>query len=163
MCQAGEKAREAFRSGFIYFSITGTQVVCSVAVLWYNPCLLRLTEFKQPLLQESGFPTRLPNILDQQKYFDGLVGATDCTGAGDRLACLRAVPYAKLMAAINLSPNFASYQGLALAWGPMIDGKLFRNDALALLKTGKYAKVLHTEFFMLRLHFFTGSIHSWRC
>jgi len=90
---------------------------------------------------------RLPGILDQQKYFDGLVDATDCTGASDRLACLRAVPYAKLMAAINLSPNMFSYQSLNLAWEPMVDGKLFQSNPLALLQSGKYAKVLHIGFF----------------
>ena len=89
----------------------------------------------------------MPDILDQQKYFDGLVDATDCAGASDRLACLRAVPYAKLMAAIDLSPNQFSYQGLQLAWEPMVDGKLFRSNPLKLLQSGKYAKaLLHTGF-----------------
>ena len=32
ICQAGEKAREAFRSGFIYFLIMGIQVACSLVV-----------------------------------------------------------------------------------------------------------------------------------
>ena len=32
MWQAGEKAREAFRSGFTYFQIMGTQVACSLAL-----------------------------------------------------------------------------------------------------------------------------------
>ena len=32
MWQAGEKAQAAFRSGFTYFSMMGTQVVCSLAV-----------------------------------------------------------------------------------------------------------------------------------
>ena len=45
------------------------------------------------------------------------------------------------MAAIDRSPNFFSYQGLDLAWGPMVDGKLFQNDPLELLESGKYAKV----------------------
>jgi len=82
--------------------------------------------------------------LDQQKYFDGLVGATNCTGASDRLACLRAVPYAQLRAAIDLASNMFSYQGTP--WWPVVDGKLFQSDPLALLQSGKYAKVLHPEF-----------------
>jgi len=114
------------------------------------------------LLQESGAPRRLPDILDQQKYFDGLVSATSCTGASDRLACLRAVPYAQLMAAIDLSPGMFSYQG-TLAWEPMVDGKLFHSNPLALLQNGKYAKVLHNVFFWPKgFNCFTGSLHSWQ-
>jgi len=96
---------------------------------------------------------RLPGILDQQKYFDGLVDAADCTESSDRLACLRAVPFAKLMAAINLSPNLFSYQGLDLAWGPMVDGKVFESDPLELLESGKYAKVFYTEYFTSKATF----------
>jgi len=147
MWQAGEKAQVVFRSGSIYFSTMGIQVACSLVVSWYNPCFSPLVEFNQCFLQESGFPKRLPDVLDQQKYFDGLVNATKCTGASDRLACLRAVPYAQLMAAVNLSPNFLSYQGLNTVWGPMVDGKLFRSNPLKLLQSGKYAKVLPTGFF----------------
>ena len=114
------------------------------------------------MLQESGFPSPLPDILDQQSYFDGLVGATNCTGAIDRLACLRAVPYAQLMAAIDLSPNLFAYQA-NLAWQPMVDGKLFQSNPLALIQSGKYAKVLHTDCSFLPKSFicFTGSVHSW--
>jgi len=97
------------------------------------------------VLQESGFPNRLPDVLDQQKYFDGLVDETNCREASDRLACLRAIPYAQFKAAIDLSPNFLSYQGvLNLAWGPMVDGKLLQSNPLALVQSGKYAKVLNT-------------------
>ena len=62
------------------------------------------------MLQESGFPMSLPDILDQQKYFGDLVDTTNCTRASDRLACLRAVPYAQLMAALT-PPGLFSYQG----------------------------------------------------
>jgi len=80
--------------------------------------------FNRRVLQESGFPNRLPDVLDQQKYFDGLVDETNCREASDRLACLRAIPYAQFKAAIDLSPNFLAAQG-NLAWEPMVDGKLF--------------------------------------
>ena len=95
----------------------------------------------------------LPDILDQQKYFDGLVDTTNCTGASDRLACLRAVPYAQLMAALK-PPDLFSYQG-NLSWQPMVDGKLFQSNPLALVQSGKYAKVLHTEFFCLKASHFS--------
>src|SRR6266540_2052121 len=94
----------------------------------------------------------LPDILDKQRDFDFLVNATNCTGAKDRLACLRAVPYPQLMAALNPFPLFF----------PMVDGNLVQSNPLALVQSGKYAKVLHTDFLKSK-HFicFTGSIHSW--
>ena len=79
--------------------------------------------------------------MDQQKYFDGLVSGTNCTGASDQLACLRAVPYTQLMAASDHFPS---------VWWPMVDGKLFQSNPLALVQSGKYAKVLHTDIFYLK-------------
>ncbi len=81
----------------------------------------------------------LLDILDKQKDFDVLVNSTNCTGASDRVACLRAVPYAQLMAAINLYPGLLSFD-------PMVDEKLIQSNPLTLVQSGKYAKVLHTEF-----------------
>ena len=162
MWKAGGKVQEAFRLGFTYFSMVGIQAAYSLALSWYNFCFSSSAEFKQPLLQESGFPRRLPHVLNQQKYFDGLVEATNCTKAKDRLRCLRAAPYAKLMAAINRSPHFLSYDGLN-TWGPMIDGKVIKSSPLKLLQSGKYAKVLHTGCLLLKGFIcFTGSVHSWR-
>jgi len=78
--------------------------------------------------------------LDQQKGFDALVSATNCTRASDRLACLRAVPYAQLKAALDLFPGLLSSSG-KVPWWPMVDGKLIQSDPLALIQSGKYAKV----------------------
>ena len=112
-----------------------------------------LAGIKQHLLQESGFPLRLPDILNQQREFDRLVDATNCTGASDRLACLRAVPYDQFMAAIALPSDLFLAQ-LNVSFLPMIDGKLLQGDPLALLQSGKYAKVFHTVCFTYRLHLF---------
>jgi acetylcholinesterase len=92
--------------------------------------------------------------LDGQGLFDGLVSATNCTGASDRLACLRAVPYADLMTAINHFPLSVGSQDLVLAF-PMVDGKLLQSNPLELVQSGKYAKVLHTELF---IYFKTSSV-----
>jgi len=89
---------------------------------------------------------RLPDILNQQRDFDRIVGATNCTGASDRLACLRAVPYAQFMAAIELPSDLFSAE-LNVSFPPMVDGKLLQGDPLALLQSGKYAKVFHTVCF----------------
>ena len=98
------------------------------------------------MLQESGFPIRLPDVLDQQQDFDRIVGATNCTEASDQLACLRAVPYAQFMAAIGLPSDLFS-SPLNVSFLPMIDGKLLQSDPLTLLQSGKYAKVFHTLIF----------------
>jgi len=88
----------------------------------------------------------LPDALHQQVYFDQLVNDTSCTAADDKLKCLRKVPFAELMDAF---PSFASYQGLKLAWQPMLDGILFPRDPLISLQEGKYAKVLLRMFRVL--------------
>jgi len=83
----------------------------------------------------------MPDALHQQVYFDQLVNDTNCTTANDKIKCLRSVPFAQLMDAVNLSPSYASYQGLRVAWQPMVDGVLFQRDPLISLQQGKYAKV----------------------
>jgi len=90
-------------------------------------------------IMQSGFPTVLPDVLEGQTYFDHITSATNCTAASDRLACLRAVPFAQLMAAINLFPlTLGSSDMLTF---PMVDGKFFQDNPLALVQSGKYAKV----------------------
>jgi hypothetical protein len=76
-----------------------------------------------------------------QRYFDDLVNATNCTDAKDRLGCLRAVPYSQLIQAVNREPNIPSYQGLNLAWQPMVDGILIPRNPLQILQSGEYATV----------------------
>jgi len=76
-----------------------------------------------------------------QRYFDDLVNATNCTDAKDRLDCLRVVPYAQLIQAVNLEPNMFSYPSMKLAWQPMIDGHLIPRSPLQIIKSGAYARV----------------------
>ncbi|KAJ3492610.1 hypothetical protein NLJ89_g11195 [Agrocybe chaxingu] len=91
---------------------------------------------------QSGSPIRLPGILRQQKYFDSLVADTNCTASTDRLKCLRDAPFDQLMAAVNRTPTFLSYESLNLAWQPMVDGKVIVRDPLVSLQQGTYAKTL---------------------
>ena len=93
------------------------------------------------MLQQSGSPSKLPNVLDMQRYFDDLVNATNCTDAKDRLGCLRGVPYSQLIQAVNREPNLFSYQSLNLVWQPMIDGILIPRNPLQILQSGEYARV----------------------
>ncbi|KAF8154264.1 sterol esterase [Crassisporium funariophilum] len=91
---------------------------------------------------ESGSPSVLPDITEQQKYFDQLVGGTNCSSAADALTCLRDAPFDKLMAAMNEIPSFLSFQTLDLAWVPMVDGDLIVRDPLASLLSHRFAKVI---------------------
>lgn len=59
---------------------------------------------------QSGSPIPVAGVENGQKYYDAIVSETGCSGASDTLACLRTVPYAKLKAAVDDSPNIFSYQ-----------------------------------------------------
>lgn len=84
---------------------------------------------------------RLPEVLEQQVYFDNLVISTNCTNASDRFECLRETPYPALQSAIDASPGILSYQSFRLAWLPVIDGNLIPRNPMQLIESGKYAKV----------------------
>ncbi|KIK02646.1 hypothetical protein K443DRAFT_677378 [Laccaria amethystina LaAM-08-1] len=90
---------------------------------------------------ESGSPSPLNDITANQQYFDQLVVDAGCQGFADPIACLRTLPFEKLGDAINQSPNLFSYQSLALAWGPSIDGLFIKRDPQESLIKGLYAKV----------------------
>ncbi|KAJ3516346.1 hypothetical protein NLJ89_g1191 [Agrocybe chaxingu] len=63
---------------------------------------------------ESGSPIVLPDILQQQRYFDSLVIDTNCTTASDKLECLRDAPFEQLAAAVDRTPSLFAYQSLKL-------------------------------------------------
>ncbi|OJA18273.1 hypothetical protein AZE42_04997 [Rhizopogon vesiculosus] len=90
---------------------------------------------------ESGSPIPIGDITHGQGYYDFLVAQTGCTGASDTLQCLREVPYATLMNAINLTPNVLSYQSLALAWLPRVDGVFLTDNPQQLVLQGSVANV----------------------
>jgi acetylcholinesterase len=91
--------------------------------------------------QQSGSPMRLPDVLDQQVYFDGLVTATNCTDAPDRFQCLRQAPFSALQSAVDASPGLFSYQSMRLAWTPMVDGTLIPRNPMQLVESRKIARV----------------------
>ncbi|OJA18272.1 hypothetical protein AZE42_04996 [Rhizopogon vesiculosus] len=90
---------------------------------------------------ESGSPIPIGDITNGQGYYDFLVAQTGCTGASDTLQCLREVPYDTLMNAINETPNVLSYQSLALAWLPRVDGVFLTADPQQLVLQGSVADV----------------------
>jgi acetylcholinesterase len=109
---------------------------------------------------QSGSPIPVGDITLGQKYYDGIVSETKCSGAVDTLACLRLVPYDVLKAAIkSVSPGIFSYQvisalhycvcelisipsqSLVLAWLPRADGVFVTENPQKLVLDGKVANV----------------------
>jgi hypothetical protein len=96
--------------------------------------------------QQSGSPMRIPDVLDQQVYFDRLVTATNCTGAPDRFQCLRQAPFSALQSAVDASPGMFSYESMRPAWFPMVDGTLIPRNPMQLVESRKIAKVSRVGF-----------------
>ncbi|KAA1472235.1 carotenoid ester lipase precursor [Dentipellis sp. KUC8613] len=92
-------------------------------------------------VMQSGGPIPVAGVENGQRYYDDLVRDTGCDGQPDTLGCLRAAPFASLKAAMDKSPNFFSYQGLALPYLPRVDGDFIKESPLELVKQGKVAKV----------------------
>ncbi|TPX09123.1 uncharacterized protein E0L32_001614 [Thyridium curvatum] len=93
----------------------------------------------QSAILESGSPIAIfNNATGWQPYFDALVAKTGCSDAGDRLNCLRDLPWQTLNAIFNGS-NPLSVTAPTL--GAVIDGDFITAQASALLKQGKFAHV----------------------
>ncbi|KAF8896776.1 carotenoid ester lipase precursor [Gymnopilus junonius] len=92
-------------------------------------------------VMESGSPLGLSDTISQQPFFDQLVADTECTGSQDPIACLRAVPFEKLGAAINLSSNIFSFSSINIVWNPSVDGIVFQRNPQRSVQEGLYAKV----------------------
>ncbi|KIK61899.1 hypothetical protein GYMLUDRAFT_243065 [Collybiopsis luxurians FD-317 M1] len=90
---------------------------------------------------ESGSPISLGDITNGQKYYDQLVHATGCSESSDSLECLRSVPYPRLKAAVDATPNILEYQSLQLAWLPRVDGVFLSDNPQTLVKKGKVASI----------------------
>ncbi|KAF7362887.1 Carboxylic ester hydrolase [Mycena venus] len=89
----------------------------------------------------SGSPLTTTSVAEAQPDYDGLVAATNCTGALDTLDCLRRVPFDAFKAAVDQTPNALSYSSLNLVWRPRVDGDVVVQDPLISVSKGLYAKV----------------------
>ncbi|KAG7293966.1 hypothetical protein NEMBOFW57_004027 [Staphylotrichum longicolle] len=76
-----------------------------------------------------------------QAIYDAVVAKAGCAGTFDTLACLRAAPYDKFLAAVNSVPAFLSYNSVALSYLPRPDGKVLTQSPDVLAKAGKYTAV----------------------
>jgi len=73
-------------------------------------------------IMQSGGPIPVGDIEHGQPYYDIFVKNAACDKSHDTLECLRSIPYARFKYAMDSSPDFFAYQGLALAWLPRVDG-----------------------------------------
>ncbi|AEO68535.1 c5f0b5ec-6584-4583-9d83-d8a27670ecc4 [Thermothielavioides terrestris] len=76
-----------------------------------------------------------------QVVYDTVVKQAGCASSQDTLACLRALPYDKFLAAANSVPAILSYSSVALSYLPRPDGKALTESPDVLVKEGKYAAV----------------------
>ncbi|OAX36717.1 alpha/beta-hydrolase [Rhizopogon vinicolor AM-OR11-026] len=90
---------------------------------------------------DSGSPIPIGDITHGQGYYDFIVTQTGCAGSSDTLQCLREVPYDTLKSAIDDTPNIMSYQSLALAWLPRVDGVFLTADPQQLVLQGSVADI----------------------
>jgi len=90
---------------------------------------------------ESGSPITVGDLSQGQKYYDALVSQVGCLHTSDTLQCLREAPFDTLKAAIDASPNWFSFQALALAWMPHVDGKFITDEPQKLVLEGRVADI----------------------
>ncbi|KAK3306233.1 Alpha/Beta hydrolase protein [Chaetomium strumarium] len=76
-----------------------------------------------------------------QIVYDAVVAKAGCAASKDTLACLRALPYDKFLAAATSVPGILSYSSVALSYMPRPDGKVLTQSPDLLVKAGKYAAV----------------------
>lgn len=76
-----------------------------------------------------------------QAIYDAVVAKAGCSGTFETLACLRAAPYDKFLAAVNSVPAFLSYNSVALSYLPRPDGKVLTQSPDVLAKAGNYTAV----------------------
>lgn len=59
---------------------------------------------------ESGSPIPTSDMSGGQATYDTLVEKLGCAGSTDTLQCLREVPYAEFLAAMDQTPNIFSWE-----------------------------------------------------
>jgi len=68
----------------------------------------------------SVFPAEPVNSTVAQATFDAVAKAGGCE-SGDRLACLRSLPYEKLINATGVAPSLFTYTGISISFPPRPD------------------------------------------
>lgn len=79
--------------------------------------------FRGAIMQSGGpIPVGEIDSPTAQEVYDTFVKNAACDNSADTLECLRSVPFQRFKYAMDISPNFFAYQGLALSWMPRADG-----------------------------------------
>jgi acetylcholinesterase len=91
--------------------------------------------------KESGSVLATRDLSAGQPFYDFIVNQTGCAKSFDTLACLRTVPFQKLLDAVNQTPSINGFMSLQLAYQPRTDGVFIKENAQALLSSGRFAKV----------------------
>ncbi|KAK3906052.1 Alpha/Beta hydrolase protein [Staphylotrichum tortipilum] len=76
-----------------------------------------------------------------QAVYDAVVAKAGCASSADTLACLRALPYDKFLAAANSVPHVLSFNSASLSYLPRPDGKVLTQSPDILVQQNKYAAV----------------------
>jgi acetylcholinesterase len=114
------------------FMVSSPGFCCSLHLL----TMLKLTK-------ESGSVIPTQDLSAGQPFYDFIVNKTGCAGSSDTLGCLRTVPFQDLLDVVNQTPDifgFASSIQLR-AYQPRTDGVFLKENAQALLSSGRFAKV----------------------
>ncbi|KAK6981574.1 carboxylic ester hydrolase [Favolaschia claudopus] len=90
------------------------------------------------VFMQSGTVVPTPTLSSGQATYDSLVSATGCHATDDTLQCLRHLPLDTLMAAVNTTANFFSYEALNLVWRPRVDGVVVKSDPWVAIARGEY-------------------------
>ncbi|KAK5071174.1 hypothetical protein LTS08_000188 [Lithohypha guttulata] len=73
------------------------------------------------------------NVSDGQAIYNNITTAAGCSGSADTLSCLRAAPFDRLNAAINITRSYGFY--------PYQDGTLIQGSQYDQLNNGNFIKV----------------------
>ncbi|TFK85745.1 carotenoid ester lipase [Polyporus arcularius HHB13444] len=92
---------------------------------------------------ESGSPTPSGTVDNPylQSTYDQIVADSGCSNATDTLACLRTVSTDVLLAAVDNTPSFLSFQQINTPWFPRADGALISNPPEQQLLSGPTANI----------------------
>ncbi|KAF6827642.1 Lipase 1-like protein 4 [Colletotrichum musicola] len=94
--------------------------------------------FRSAILQSGSSVAKFVGTDAWQPYFDAVVEKTGCAAAGDRLACLRGLPWQTLNAVFNGSNPLGVTAPVISA---VVDGDFVTAQASSLLAEGKFAPV----------------------
>jgi len=86
-------------------------------------------------------PMEATNSNKNNYYYNYLVQQTNCTASKSTLECLRKVPSATLLDAVNTTPAMFSPNSMNFTWFQSVDNVLFNKSLKEYIREGQYAKV----------------------